>query len=163
MEKTVLSLLQAAPSEAVALAAPGREAMRYGALRAFVKRIHRQLAARNIVQGDRVAIVLPNGPEMASAFLAVASAVSAAPLNPAYKEAEYDFYLSDLMPKLVLVEKGSDNPVRAAAARLGIGVAELQVGQDDPAGSFSLWPEEAECIPPGAETRAGFEAFVLNR
>jgi len=158
LEKTVLSLLQAAPSEAVALTAPGREAMNYGALRAFVKRIHRQLAARDIVQGDRVAIVLPNGPEMASAFLAVASAVSAAPLNPAYKEAEYDFYLSDLMPKLVLVEKGSDNPVRTAAARLGIDVAELQVAQDDPAGSFSLWPEEAECIPPGAEQ----EALVLH-
>ena len=36
-------------------------------------------------RGDRVAIVLPNGPEMAAAFLGVASGAVAAPLNPAYE------------------------------------------------------------------------------
>ena len=36
-------------------------------------------------RNDRVAIVLPNGPEMATCFLACASSVTSAPLNPAYR------------------------------------------------------------------------------
>ena len=35
--------------------------------------------------GDRVAIVLPNGPEMATAFVTIAQAAVTAPLNPAYR------------------------------------------------------------------------------
>ncbi|WP_409371466.1 acyl--CoA ligase [Methylocella sp. CPCC 101449] len=158
LNTTVLTLLQAAPDTATALTAPGRPPMTYGALRAFIRQIHRQLAAKGIGPGDRVAIVLPNGPEMASSFLAVASALSAAPLNPAYKQAEYEFYLSDLTPKLVLVEPGSDNPVRAAAAGLNIPVAELQIAADVPAGAFTLWAEEADSTPP----TANHEALVLH-
>ena len=41
-----------------------------------------QLNARGVGRGDRVAIVLPNGPEMATAFLAVAATATTAPLNP---------------------------------------------------------------------------------
>ena len=158
MAKTVLSLLQAAPPGATALTAPDRRPLTFDGLRTVVARTHRQLAARGIGPGDRVAIVLPNGPEMASAFLAVASGVSAAPLNPAYKEAEYEFYLADLKPKLVLVEAGSHNPVRGVADRLGIPVAELVVGADDPAGAFTLWDEEADARAPGE----GDEALVLH-
>lgn len=158
LKKTVLSLVRAAPADAIALTAPGRPPMTYGDLNDFVARIHRQLAAKGIGAGDRVAIVLPNGPEMASSFLAVASGLSAAPLNPAYRQAEYEFYLSDLMPKLVLVEAGSENPVRAAADRLGIAVAELQVGANARAGDFALWQEEAGCLPPSPD----HEALVLH-
>ena len=44
-----------------------------------------RLNAIGIGRGDRVAIVLPNGPEMATAFLAVACGATTAPLNPAYR------------------------------------------------------------------------------
>ncbi len=142
----------------IALSAPDRPDMTHGALRHHCLSIRRQLAARGIGVGDRVAIVLPNGPEMASAFLAVASGLSAAPLNPAYKESEYAFYLEDLKPKLVLVAEGSDNPVRAAARALGIAVAEASVPDGAPAGAFSLWPEEAEVHDPNPDD----EALVLH-
>jgi acyl-CoA synthetase (AMP-forming)/AMP-acid ligase II len=158
MTPTILSLLGAAPDAAVALAAPGRPALTFGELRSFIARVHRQLAAKGIRAGDRVAIVLPNGPEMASSFLAVASGLSAAPLNPAYKDAEYEFYLSDLRPKLVLVEPNSESAVRAAAARLGIPVAELRIAPDAAAGAFTLWDEEADCVPPKPDQ----EALVLH-
>ncbi len=49
-----------------------------------------------IGRGDRVAIVLPNGPEMAASFVAIAAGATTAPLNPAYKRDEFDFYLADL-------------------------------------------------------------------
>lgn len=158
MKPTVLSLLFSTPEEAIAITAPQRKPLTYRDMRECVSRVHRQLAARGIGAGDRVAIVLPNGPEMAVSFLAIASGLSAAPLNPAYKETEYEFYLSDLRPKLVLVEAGSVNPVRAAAAKLDIPVAELQVPDDAPAGFFSLWKEEADAMSPSPDS----EALVLH-
>ena len=45
---------------------------------------------------ERVAIVLPNVPEMAVAFVTVAQSATTAPLNHAYKEDEFAFYLEDL-------------------------------------------------------------------
>jgi len=92
-------------------------------------------------RNDRVAIVLPNGPEMASAFVSVACAATAAPLNPAYRQPEHEFYLSDLSAKTLVVEAGSDSPARAAAASHGIPVLELHVDAGAPAGTFELVPE----------------------
>src|SRR5690606_23160439 len=79
-------------------------------------------------------------------------------LNPAYKKAEYDFYLSDLKPKLVIVEKGVDHPVRQSALELGIPIAELHVEEGAPAGMFRLWPEETDAMPPSEHQ----EALVLH-
>ena len=101
---------------AIALSAPARQPLTYVQLRRHVDTIGRQLAGQGLHASDRVAIVLPNGPEMASSFLAVASYMSAAPLNPNYKRNEYEFYLSDLKPALVIVEQGSDNPVRSCCS-----------------------------------------------
>ena len=39
-----------------------------------------------IARHDRVVVVLPNGPEMALAFLTVAASAVCAPLNPAYAD-----------------------------------------------------------------------------
>ncbi|MEC7172775.1 MAG: AMP-binding protein, partial [Pseudomonadota bacterium] len=155
---TIRTLLDAGADSAIALTAPDREAMTYAVLRQHVDSVGRQLAARGLGRGDRVAIVLPNGPEMASSFLAVASFMSAAPLNPAYRESEYAFYLEDLAPRLVIVEAGSDNPVRQAAAALSIPVVEAVVGNGAPAGAFRLFDEETDTVP--ADT--GDEALVLH-
>ena len=101
--------------------------------------------------------MLPNGPEMASAFLAVACYMSAAPLNPSYKQSEYEFYLSDLKPALVIVEQGSENPVQAAQG-VGIPVVEAKVEAGMAAGAFSLFDKTAEISPADAEA----EALVLH-
>ena len=127
---TIKSLLDIGEDKDIALTAPARPSMSYAQLRAHIEAIGGQLAGKGLAAGDRVAIVLPNGPEMASAFLAVASYMSAAPLNPVYKQAEYEFYLEDLRPKLVIVGEGSTNPVIAAAAKLGIEVVEARVAKD---------------------------------
>jgi acyl-CoA synthetase (AMP-forming)/AMP-acid ligase II len=155
---TIKSLLDIGEDKDVALTAPARPAMSYAQLRAHIEAIGGQLAGKGLTAGDRVAIVLPNGPEMASAFLAVASYMSAAPLNPAYKQAEYEFYLEDLRPKLVIVGEGSTNPVIAAAAKLGIEVVEARVADRAPAGSFTLFDEQAAAWPASTED----EALVLH-
>jgi acyl-CoA synthetase (AMP-forming)/AMP-acid ligase II len=61
------------------------------------------LAAMDLGAGDSIAIVLPNGPIMATAFLAVTHLATAAPLNPGLKEAEFAFYLEDLQARAVIV------------------------------------------------------------
>ena len=156
---TIRTLLDAGANNAVAITAPDRPAMTYAALRRHVDSVGRQLAGNGLRPSDRVAIVLPNGPEMASAFRAVAAYMSAAPLNPAYKENEYAFYLEDLAPKLVIVEAGSDNPVRAAASALSIPVVEAVVGDNDPAGGFRLFKAEADATPAGADNEALGQSF----
>ena len=82
----VRDLLNNGADAATAIGAPGRPDLSYAGLRALVDRTGAALAALGVVSGDRVAIVLPNGPSMASCFLAVAAHASAAPLNPGYRE-----------------------------------------------------------------------------
>src|SRR3954469_18206178 len=82
--------------DAPALLASERNPMSYGKLWRQTRFLAGQLRAAGIGPRDRVAIVLPNGPEMAASFLAVAGCAVAAPLNPGYRTAEFEFYLSDL-------------------------------------------------------------------
>ena len=68
-----------------AIKAPGRSPLTYGELKHLVDDTKEQLNSFGIGRNDPVAIVLANGPEMATAFICVASAATAAPLNPAYQ------------------------------------------------------------------------------
>mgnify|MGYP003347380203 CR=1 FL=1 len=57
--------------------------MTHAALRGLARKTITDLNAMGIGRNDRVGMVLPNGPEMAAAFLAVACGATTAPLNPA--------------------------------------------------------------------------------
>jgi acyl-CoA synthetase (AMP-forming)/AMP-acid ligase II len=100
-----------------------------------------QLNDLGIGRGDVIGIVLPNGPEMATAFVSVACSMIAAPLNPSYKVEEFDFYLGDLDAKAVIVLQGDDTPARSAARKRGLAVVELVPIEDGPAGQFTLLAE----------------------
>ncbi|MCZ2438628.1 MAG: acyl--CoA ligase [Burkholderiales bacterium] len=136
MPSTLHELLARAEDGAVAVTAPARASLSHGALRALVARTLAVLNAGGIGRNDRVAIVLPNGPEMATCFIACASGVTSAPLNPAYRAEEFEFYLSDLGAKALIVEAGSTSPAIEVARRLGIAVIELHAGEV--AGDFTL-------------------------
>ncbi len=112
---TLHDLLQAGADDAIAIAAPGRTALDYRGLRALVAATTASLNAAGIGRNDRVAIVLPNGPEMATCFLACACAVTSAPLNPAYRGDEFEFYLDDLQAKALIVDRASASPAVEAA------------------------------------------------
>ncbi len=137
---TIPKLLEYGAASDPAIRAPGREPLTYAALRAFAERTGRVLNAAGIGLGDRVAIVLPNGPEMATAFLTVASVATAAPLNPGYRESEFDFYLSDLDARALVILEGMDSPARTIAGARKIPVIELAIDTVKPAGEFSLKP-----------------------
>ena len=133
-------LLAAAPDHAPALSAPGRTPLSHAGLRALIDATLTRLNALGIGRNDRVAIVLNNGPEMATCFLACACGVSSAPLNPAYRADEFEFYLSDLNARALIVEQGSASPAVAVAGKLGVRILELVAEADRGAGSFTLQP-----------------------
>ena len=135
---TIAELLKRGHDSATAFAAPGRKSLSYAALRNHVKHTVGALNALGIGRNDPVAIVLPNGPEMASAFVAVAAGATTAPLNPAYRHDEFEFYLNDLKARLLIVLEGMDTPALDVARQLGINVARLRFDPEDPAGLFEL-------------------------
>jgi acyl-CoA synthetase (AMP-forming)/AMP-acid ligase II len=124
--------------DAVAISAPGAKPLTYDGLRALVAKTIAALNGFGVGRGDRVAIVLPNGPEMATAFIAIASGAVSAPLNPGYRADEFEFYMSDLGAKALVVEAGSASPAVDAAKKLGIAVLTLTPDANAGAGSFTL-------------------------
>jgi acyl-CoA synthetase (AMP-forming)/AMP-acid ligase II len=139
---TVQQLLSHGMDAAPAIAAPpegdaARAPLTYLGLRSLAASTVERLNAAGIGRGDRVAIVLPNGPEMAAAFAAIACAATTAPLNPAYRRDEFDFYLADLSAAALVIQQGMDSPARTVAAERGIPVVEL-VPDATTAGAFTL-------------------------
>ena len=140
--RTITDLLHGGTDDAPAIRAPGRPQLSYAGLRRQVEQTITRLNALGIGRNDAVAIVLPNGPEMAGAFVSIAAGATTAPLNPAYRQAEFEFYLADLQARLLVVQAGDETPARAAAATLGIPVATLSFDVAQPAGIFELSGEE---------------------
>ncbi len=135
---TVAALLQKGADDTPAIGAPGRAWLTHGGLRTLAGRTVAALNDMGIGRGDRVALVAPNGPEAASSFVAIACGATTAPLNPAYKADEFDFYLGDLNAKALVVMAGMDTPARAVAIARGIPVIDLVPIADGAAGEFTL-------------------------
>ena len=139
--ETLLDLIRASAEsapEALALLAPGRAPLTYAGLLERVEELAATLAAVGVRASNRVAVVVPNGPEMAVACLGTAAAAACAPLNPAYRESEFDFYLGDLQARALVVMAGSASPAVAVARARGVTVLELAPDVNAPAGTFSL-------------------------
>ena len=135
---TLSGLLERGADDATALSSPGGKPLTYRALRALVKSVAQSLNSRGIGAGDRVAIVLDNGPAMAAAFLTIGSAATAAPLNPGYRADEFEFYLTDLRAKLLIVAKDNDSASVDVAKKLNVPIARLASHPEQGAGTFTL-------------------------
>jgi acyl-CoA synthetase (AMP-forming)/AMP-acid ligase II len=155
---TLHDLLGTGDDRAPALLAPDRPTLDHGRLRAHLAATRARMGALGVRPGDAVAMVLGNGPAMASAFLAVAGAVGAAPLNQAYKADELAFYLDDLKARALIIAKGDAGPARAVAEARGIAVIELVERADTPAGLFDLEGATGGGAPLGP---AGSDATAL--
>lgn len=87
---------------AVAVAAPGPAPFTYARLRTHLEDVVQTLHTLGIGSNNRIALVRPDGPEMAVAFLATAAAAASAPVNPDYRAIEFDASLSDLLAALLV-------------------------------------------------------------
>ena len=158
MEKTIRNMINQQNDNLIFLTSEKNEKLSYGEFKIFNEKISRQLAATNVKNNDRAAIVLPNGPLMASSFLSISSYMSAAPLNPSYKQEEFEFYLDDLKPKFLLVEPNSKSLAVIAAKNLNIPVFEMRISDNQPLGTFELFDKENDYKNPNDDD----EALVLH-
>ena len=95
---------------------------------AHISSFQKQLASLGIAPHDAVSIALPNSFEFVIAFLATTwQRAIAAPLNSAYKQEEFEFYIDDLKSALAIVPQGSvkaDSAAVRAAQKYDAAIAE---------------------------------------
>lgn len=161
MQTTLKALIASHAGDLPAIGAPGRDWLSYDGLRDLTDQVATSLNAMGIDAADRVAIVLPNGPEMATAFVSIAQVATTAPLNPAYREEEYAFYLEDLKAKALLVQDGDSGPAVAAATSLGMNIIRLSVPEGAPAGYFTL-SSDISATPATTAPTADDVALILH-
>jgi acyl-CoA synthetase (AMP-forming)/AMP-acid ligase II/acyl carrier protein len=164
-EKTIYGLVDfhsRVDPDADALLAEGRSPLTYLRLSSQVKAVGERLNQLGIGRGDRVAVVLDNGPEMAVAFLGVSASATCAPLNPAYRPDEFDFYLSDLNAKALIVSGGIDSPAVVSAQRRAIPVLTVSVDAVSEAGIFAIEGPDQPQVGNGGLAGPNDTALVLH-
>src|SRR6476469_10202437 len=114
--KTLFDLIRPIPADRTAIIIPESNLrISYGAFRDQVEALAEALVGAGISRGDRVGIALPNGLPMVVSFFAAAMAGTAAPLNPAYKEDEFRFFLADTDARVLILPPASLDDARRAA------------------------------------------------
>ena len=134
--------------DALAILAPGRAPLAFGALVRQIDAAIQSLAAAGFGRGDRVALALPNGPEMAVALLAVTGCATCVPLNPALDEASYVVALRTLRVDALIVPEGEDTPAAGRRTALAMPIIRLAYLGRDPAGTFTLVAATSTCEQP---------------
>lgn len=119
-----------ASSASTAVIVPSKPALTisYQQLNSHVALFQEKLAKLGIRHGAAVSIAFVNSYEFIVSFLATSwQRAIAAPLNPGYKQEEFEFYIDDLSSALALVPKGSfqkDVPAVRAARKYNAAIAE---------------------------------------
>ena len=100
----------------------------YQQLTAEVSSFQKKLAKLGVTPQAAVSIALPNSYAFIVAFLAASwQRAIAAPLNSAYKQDEFEFYIDDLSSAVALVPQGAfqqDGPAVRAARKYKAAIAE---------------------------------------
>ncbi|HUH95003.1 MAG TPA: non-ribosomal peptide synthetase [Casimicrobiaceae bacterium] len=162
---TLLELLEAKARErgwASALLAPARPPLSYEALLLHVERTGARLAALGLARGQRIALALPNGPEMAAAIVSAVSWASCAPLNPASDEALCRFLLATMRVGALIVAEDAEPPAVKAARALGVPVVRLAFAHGDPGGVFSLRAENKLAVASPERARPEDVGLLLH-
>ena len=133
--------------DATALVAPGRSAISYATLLDHLTTTGRRLRSLGVNRRDRVALVIPDGPEALTAFLVVSDQATAAPVNPAYRQSEYETYFTTVGVTALVTALTAGSPADAAARSLGLPIIRLVIAEAQPAGMFTLdGPERAPAL-----------------
>ena len=122
--------------DAAAILAPGRAPLSYGGLYGHIGDVGRALRSMGIGRDDRVALMLPNGPDMAAAIICVASNAGCAVINPAYAADELERYFAALRLRALIIPAGIDSAARRVARAQGLPIIDLSASGT--AGLFAL-------------------------
>jgi len=106
--ETLGGLLRSSPDKETAVIIPGDKelTLSYAQLHELIEQLQEGFAALGLKAGSAVSIALPNSLELIVAFLAATwQRGIAAPLNPTYKQDEFEFYIDDLGSNIVLIPR----------------------------------------------------------
>jgi acyl-CoA synthetase (AMP-forming)/AMP-acid ligase II len=125
------ALIADGAADKAALVVPDGPTLTYGRLRELIEQTALALLSKGVAPGDRIALVYPNGPEAILLFLACSLIGVSCPLNPAYKQEEFRFYLEDTGARFLLLPPGEAAAARQALPQGGtvIEAALDQMGQ----------------------------------
>jgi acyl-CoA synthetase (AMP-forming)/AMP-acid ligase II len=154
-------------AEAPAILAPDCPPLSYRRLYRHIDDIGRILRTKGIGRDDRLAVLMPNGPELAVAIVAVAANAACASINPAYSAEEFDRYLADLKPRALVLAAKVDSPARRVAQARGVPVFDL-TPTGEAAGLFTLAGAAAgkpssDPVGPGATALFLFTSGTTSR
>jgi acyl-CoA synthetase (AMP-forming)/AMP-acid ligase II len=158
----VLRRAATATPDAVALLAPDRASVTYRGLAERVDRTAEALKGLGLGRGDRIAIVLPDGPEMAVAFLASTQVAAAAPLNPALTADEFAGALAGLGATALLLAAEADTPARSVAHGQGVAAIEVVPSPGNETGRFALRGDPLDRSPDADPPRPDDLALLLQ-
>ncbi|HEX9031688.1 MAG TPA: acyl--CoA ligase [Streptosporangiaceae bacterium] len=154
--ETLSAILDHADLARPALVVPDDgQVLTYAELAERIEHLAGALAAAGVRRGDRVAFTLPNGPDVIQLLLAITTlGAAAAPLNPAYTESEYLFYLEDVAPRLLLIPATRPEAAVSAARAQSVPVVTVSAGTGQASGAE---PPELIVAEKVAEPVTGFE------
>ena len=156
---TLADLIANHPSDKNAILIPGGPTTTYGEFGEQIEQTAEILAAAGVEKGRTVSIVLGNGLDFMITFLAVTrSGAIAAPLNPAYTNEEFKFYMEDTESQLVIISPEADI-ARNAATELNIPIAIANLdnnGELSISKSGSVLTERSSVIAPSEDDIALF-------
>jgi acyl-CoA synthetase (AMP-forming)/AMP-acid ligase II/acyl carrier protein len=145
-----------------AILSPGRPPVTYGTLCICASRVARILRSLGVDRSDRVAVVLPDGPDTAVSIVAVASTAVCVPLNPSFTADEWRRYFGDLRITALLTRADLDTASRGAAQALGIPVIDLSFRPGAGPDAFGLvGPPTGRIVTDDLPPSGGDDAFIL--
>jgi acyl-CoA synthetase (AMP-forming)/AMP-acid ligase II len=154
-------------ADAPAILAPDCAPLSYRRLYRHIDDIGRVLRTKGIGRDDRLAVLMPNGPELAVAIVAVAANAACASINPAYSAEELDRYFGDLKPRALIVPADVDGAARRVAQARDVPVFDL-TPTGEAAGLFTFAGTAAgepssDPIGPGATALFLFTSGTTSR
>jgi len=147
--------------------APDCAPLSYRRLDRHIDDIGRTLRAKGIGRDDRIAVLMPNGPELAVAIVATAANAACASINPAYSAEELDRYFAELRPRALILPAKVDSPARRVAQARDLPVLDL-TPTGEAAGLFTLAGTAAgapssDPVGPGATALFLFTSGTTSR
>jgi acyl-CoA synthetase (AMP-forming)/AMP-acid ligase II/acyl carrier protein len=109
----------------IAIGTTDGDSMTHASLFGQIEKVVAELNNWGIGRGDRIALVLPDSLQMTVSFLGISAAATCAPLNPAFRLAEFDSIFGALAPRALVVGSGADSEAVSAARKQSIPIIEI--------------------------------------
>jgi len=120
-----------------AIESPGQQPLLYRDLRKQVLLVIKTLNSLGFGRNDRIAVIMPGGPETAVLGIGIMAGFTHTPLNPQYKDHEFQGMFSRLRVKAIIVQKNQETAAKAVALSCNIPVFEI-IPSPDKAGIFEI-------------------------